>query len=129
MAVFDALRSIRQFERAELPFIRTMEDLDIVREIGFHQEAGQPLTLTTLYELRIAARATIQRRLSELIKQGVVEQIRIDRDRRSFALHLGPSTLKAYERYLGLLRKICGKQASKRSGTALGARRPDPRPA
>jgi DNA-binding MarR family transcriptional regulator len=110
MLIFQALGAIRDFERAELSFIRTMEDLDIVREIGFHQEAGQPLTLKTLYTLRIGAAATIQRRLAALKKLGVVEQIPMERDRRSFALHLSPAALKAYERYLSLMRKISGRR-------------------
>lgn len=124
MAIFSALRAIREFERAELPFIRTIEDLDLVREIGFHQEAGKPLTLKALYTLRIGAVATIQRRLSELKKLGVVEQVLIERDRRSFALRLSAPTFKAYERYLALLRKVCGKRE-----TMPGTRRRDPRPA
>ena len=111
--IFDTLRAIRDFEREELPFIRTIEDLDIVREIGFHQEAGQPLTLKQLYELQVGAVATIQRRLATLKKLGIVAQSRIDRDRRSFTLHLSPQVLRAYERYLALLRRLSRKGRSK----------------
>ena len=111
--VFDTLRAIRDFERRELPFIRTIEDLDIVREIGFHQEAGQPLTLKQLYDLQVGAVATIQRRLATLKKLGIVEQSRVDRDRRSFTLHLGPRVMLAYEHYLALLRKLSRKGRSK----------------
>ena len=125
MPVFDVLRTIREFEREELPFVRTMEDLDIVREIGFHQEAGQPLTLKTLYTRRIGAPATIQRRLSQLKKLGVVEQLRIDRDRRSSALHLSPRALKAYDGYLRLLRRVSRKRPLKRSETTPAGRTRD----
>lgn len=111
MAIFEALRSIRAAERVELSFARTLEDLDITREIGFHQETGQPLTLKTLYTLRLGSAATVQRRLSELKRLGIIEQTRIDRDRRSFTLRLTPPAFKAYERYLGLLRKVCRKRA------------------
>lgn len=111
--VFDTLRATRDFERRELPFIRTIEDLDIVREIGFHQEAGQPLTLKQLYDLQVGAVATIQRRLATLKELGIVEQSRIDRDRRSFTLHLSPQVMQAYEHYLALLRKLSQKGRSK----------------
>lgn len=107
--VFDMLRRIKEFERAELPFISSMEDWDIVREIGFHQESGQPVTLKQLYELQVGAVATIQRRLAKLKELGVVEQVLIDRDRRSFTLHLSPRVLQAYERYALLLRKLSRK--------------------
>jgi hypothetical protein len=113
MLAFDVLRKIREFERAELPFIRSIEDLDIVREIGFRQQAGQPLTLKELYELNVGTIATIQRRLAQLKRLGVLEQVRVERDRRSFTLHLRPSVLQAYDRYLALLRKLCRKAGSR----------------
>jgi hypothetical protein len=106
MALFETLRTIRDFERRELPFIRTIEDVDLVREIGFHQEAGQPLTLTELFALGLASPATVQRRLAQLKALGVVQQSRLDRDRRSFALVLSPEVLKAYEKYLALLKRL-----------------------
>ena len=106
MGPFDDLRRIREFEKRELPFIRTIEDADIVREIGFHQKASQPLTLKELFALGIGSPATVQRKLARLKALGVVQQTRVDRDRRSFALLLSPSVQKAYARYLSLLKTL-----------------------
>jgi DNA-binding MarR family transcriptional regulator len=97
--------------------------LDIVREIGCHQEAGQPLTLKDLYTLRLGSVATVQRRLSQLKRLGVVAQDRIDRDRRSYALLLSPSALKAYARYISLIRALGATAAEK----VARAQRRDPR--
>jgi hypothetical protein len=106
MGTFDTLRAIREFEKQHLSFIRTMEDLDIVREIGFHQEAGKPITLNELLALQIASVATVQRRLAELKAQAVVEPRPLNRDRRSFELLLSPAVLKAYASYIALLKKL-----------------------
>ena len=116
MSVFGALRVIREFERAELPFLRSIEDLDIVREIGFHHEAGQPLTPKQLYALGIGAVATVQRRLTQLKKLGVIEQVRVERDRRTSLLLLSPGVLQAYARYLALWTKLSRKRARAQLG-------------
>jgi len=105
-ALFAALRAIREFEREHLGFIRTIEDLDIVREIGFHQEAGEPLTLNGLFTLGIASPATVQRRLAQLKALGVVQPAPLARDRRSIALRLSPEVRKAYARYALLIREL-----------------------
>ena len=95
--VFDTLRTIRDFERAELAFIRSLEDVDIVREIGFHQEAGKPLTLKDVYSLRLQPSL---------------------RDQRSFELLLIPSALKAYGRYVSLLSELDSGQGRRKAATA-----------
>ena len=65
----------RPFERRHLKQLSTVEDLDLVCEIGFHQEQGQPLSIKQLYLLNLASVATIQRRLRQAVGKGVVEQV------------------------------------------------------
>ena len=64
--LFAKLRALREFERRHLKQLSTVEDLDLVCEIGFHQEKGQPLSIKQLYLLNLASVATIQRRLRRL---------------------------------------------------------------
>src|SRR3982751_1218404 len=109
MGSFDALRAIRQFEKQHLSFIRTMQDLEIVREIGFHQEAGKPLTLNQLLSLGIGSVPTVQRRLVQLKALGIVQPRRLAHDRRSFALLLSPQVLKTHASYVALVKKLCAR--------------------
>jgi hypothetical protein len=102
---FKALRELHEFRRRELPFLKTIEDAEIVREIGLHQAAGQPLTLKTLFLQGISSAATVQRRLSRLKRLGTVQQKRADHDKRNMLLMLSPRVLALYRRMGNLLRK------------------------
>ena len=42
MKLFAALRKIREFERGQLPFLKSIVDFDIVIEIGYAEEEGPP---------------------------------------------------------------------------------------
>lgn len=103
LPVFELLRSLRAFEKRNLQFLRTAEDFDLVREIGYHQERGQPLTLKQLYLLDVASMATVQRRLRRLRQAGAIQQARSVNDARSIELRLSPRVAKAFERYAELL--------------------------
>ena len=70
MKLFAALRKIREFERLQLPFLKSVIDLDIVIQIGYAEEEGQPLKLKQLYLLKITSRSTVRRRLARLIRTG-----------------------------------------------------------
>ena len=40
MKLFTGLRKIREFERRQLPFLKSVVDFDIVIEIGYAEEQG-----------------------------------------------------------------------------------------
>lgn len=122
MGSFQALSAIRQFEREHLSFAGTIEDLDIVREVGLRQEAGEPLTLSGLLALNLGSVATVQRRLARLRALEVIEQRPLARDRRSFALLLSGKVLKAYERYVVLMAKASRAARRRRPARASSAR-------
>ena len=72
MKLFTGLRKIREFEKLQLPFLKSVVDFDIVIEIGYAEEEGQPLTLKQLFLLNISSRTTVRRKLARLIEQGIV---------------------------------------------------------
>ena len=49
MRTFHALKELHEFRRHRLPFLKTVEDVELVREIGLHQARGRPLTLKALF--------------------------------------------------------------------------------
>jgi DNA-binding MarR family transcriptional regulator len=103
--VFSTLRALRAYEREHLPFLLTLEDFDVIREIGYHQESGTPLTLKLLFLQNIGSVATIQRRVRRLKRLGVVHQRRSDADRRNVELTVDPEVLNAYKRMSSLLKR------------------------
>jgi DNA-binding MarR family transcriptional regulator len=80
-----------------------LRDFDLVREIGFHQEQGKPLTMKQIYLLDLASVATVQRRLSRLRHLGVVVPRRSQSDARAVELTISPKPLKALAGYAELL--------------------------
>jgi DNA-binding MarR family transcriptional regulator len=102
--VFQRLKALRQFERQQLAFLMTLEDCDLVCEIGVRQALGQPLTVKQVFLLGLGSVPTVQRRLARLRRLGVIQQRRADADRRSVEITLAPKALKAlqgYEAFLG----------------------------
>lgn len=81
-----------------MPFLQSIVDLDLIREIGYHQEIGRRLSLKILFQHGIASVATVQRRLSRLKRLGVVHQLPADHDRRVIHLMLSPKTIDLYRR-------------------------------
>jgi hypothetical protein len=61
MTLFTGLRKIRELERLQLPFIKSIVDFDIIIEIGCAEEEGEPLTLKRLLLLNISSRTTVRR--------------------------------------------------------------------
>ena len=43
MKLFTGLKQIREFERMQLPFLKSVVDFDIVIEIGYAEEQGNHL--------------------------------------------------------------------------------------
>jgi DNA-binding MarR family transcriptional regulator len=108
--LFAKLRALREFERRHLKQLTTVEDLDLVCEIGFHQEQGQPLSIKQLYLLNLASVATIQRRLRRLRQLGIITPHRSDSDARSVVLTISPKLMKVYARYGEILASNRGRE-------------------
>lgn len=103
MRHFAKLRAVRLFERAHLGALKKVEDFDLVREIGYHQEKGTPLTMKMLFLLDLGSVATIQRHLRRLRKMGLIVQKQWAKDRRAVELFLSPKLLKTFVKYAEVL--------------------------
>jgi hypothetical protein len=97
MSVFGKLRELRAFQRRQLPFLLSIEDFDVVAEIGYHQDQGHPLTLKLLFLENLGSVATVQRRLSRLKRLGVVHHQRSSRDKRNLELTVSPEVRRVYK--------------------------------
>ena len=106
MKLFTGLKKIREFERLQLPFLKSVVDFDIVIEIGYAEEQGQPLTLKQLFLLNISSRTTVRRKLAKLIEQGIVIRRKHANDHRASLLIISPSTVKLLAKYGGTLTSI-----------------------
>jgi DNA-binding MarR family transcriptional regulator len=104
--IFQKLKTLRAFEKRNLPHLRTVEDHDVVREIGYHEEMKIPLTLKMLFVLDIGSVATVQRRLSRLKRLGVVQQKRAAHDKRNVELTISPAVRGHYRRIGSLITRI-----------------------
>jgi DNA-binding MarR family transcriptional regulator len=103
MKLFATLRKIREFERLELPFLKSIIDFDIIIEIGYAEEQKEPLTPKRLFLLKLGSATTARRRLAKLIGRGIVITRTNTNDRRSAILTLAPSTLRQLGKYGKLL--------------------------
>ena len=106
MKLFTGLKKIREFERKQLPFLKSVVDFDIVIEIGYAQEQGQPLTLKPLFLLNLSSRTTVRRKLARLIEQGIVIRRKHASDHRASLLVISPSVVKLLSKYGGTLTSI-----------------------
>jgi DNA-binding MarR family transcriptional regulator len=106
MKLFTGLRKIREFERLQLPFLKSVVDFDIVIEIGYAEEQGQPLTLKQLFLLNISSRSTVRRKLARLIEKGIVIRRKHANDNRASLLIIAPSSVRLLGKYGGALTAI-----------------------
>jgi DNA-binding MarR family transcriptional regulator len=106
MKLFTGLKKIREFEKQQLPFLKSIVDFDIVIEIGYAEEQGQPLTLKQLFLLNIRSRTTVRRKLARLIDQGIVVRRKHANDHRATLLIISPSSIKLLGKYGGTLTSI-----------------------
>jgi DNA-binding MarR family transcriptional regulator len=106
MKLFAALKHIREFERGQLPFLKSIVDFDIVIEIGYAEEMGQPLTQKQVLLLNLSSRTTVRRRLARLIDEGIVRRRKNAKDQRSSILTISPSSLKQFGKYGGVLNSV-----------------------
>jgi len=101
MKLFTGLKKIREFERQQLPFLKSVVDLDIVIEIGYAEEQGRPLTLKQLLLLKISSRTTVRRKLASLVEQGTVVRRKHANDQRASLLIISPSSVRVLGKYCG----------------------------
>jgi hypothetical protein len=106
MKLFAGLRKLRELEKLQLPFLKSVFDFDIVVEIGYAQEVGRPLTLKQFYLLNICSRTTIRRKLSRLVDQGVVIRRKDTTDQRATLLVVSSSAVKSLSKYGSALSSI-----------------------
>jgi DNA-binding MarR family transcriptional regulator len=106
MKLFTGLRKIREFERLQLPFLKSVADFDIVIEIGYAEENGDPLTLKQLFLLNISSRTTVRRKLATLIEQGMVNRRKHANDQRASLLVISHSSTKLLSKYGSTLTSI-----------------------
>jgi hypothetical protein len=106
MTIFNRLTRIRKFEKSHLPFLVTLEDFDIARVIGLHQENAQLLLLKQLYLEGIGSYATVTRRVGKLRAGGYVMAKPWGTDKRAMALTLSPAVQRIYHRYDGMLKGL-----------------------
>ena len=106
MKLFTGLKKIREFEKLQLPFLKSVLDFDILIEIGYAEEQGQPLTLKQLYLLNVSSRTTVRRRLSNLIQQRIIVRRKHAEDRRSSLLTIPSSTIRLLAKYVVALKTI-----------------------
>jgi DNA-binding MarR family transcriptional regulator len=100
------LKQIREFERRQLPFLRSVADFDIVIEIGFAEEQEVPMTLKQLFLLNLSSRTTVRRKLARLIEQGIVARRKHANDQRASLLTISASTVKVLAKYCGTVTSI-----------------------
>jgi DNA-binding MarR family transcriptional regulator len=122
MSIFARIRKLREFERKNLSHLRSIEDFDIVEEIGFHQENGKPLSPKQLTLLGIAPAATVQRRLSRLVALGVISKRYSREDGRIVELSISAETVSLYGAYSRLLQRL-RKATTRKIGRDDGGRR------
>jgi DNA-binding MarR family transcriptional regulator len=120
MKLFAGLMKIREYQRGQLPFLRSLAEWDIVIEIGYAEERGAPITLKQLLLLNICSRNTMRRKLAQLIEQQIVLSQKNSHDRRANMLVIAPETLRLLTRYGQTLKAIAG--AHFKRGTPLAGR-------
>ena len=106
MKLFEGLRKIREFERLQMSFVKSLVDFDLLIEIGYAEEQGQPLTLKQLLLQDISSRSTIRRFLARLIEQGIVVQRKHEHDNRATLLTISVASIKLFGKYGGAISSI-----------------------
>jgi DNA-binding MarR family transcriptional regulator len=101
--LFAILRKKREFERLQMPFIRSLLDFDLIIEIGYAQEQKKKITPKQLFLLNLSSVSSVRRRLSKLTKEGIVVRQPNSRDQRSEFLTLSVASVRVLEKYGGLL--------------------------
>jgi DNA-binding MarR family transcriptional regulator len=120
MKLFAGLRKIREYQRGQLTFLKSLVEFDIIVEIGYAEECGDPITLKRLLLLNICSRTTMRRKLAQLIEQQVVHRHKNSRDRRASRLVVSIGTFRLLTRYGQMLRGIARSHFKRGSGIPVG---------
>jgi DNA-binding MarR family transcriptional regulator len=99
MRLLEKLHALRAFEKQHLDFLSTVEDHNLLGELGYYQAKGKPLTLKQLILLDVGTIATIRRRLGRLKELGIVQHRRATSDRRTVELTLSPKCVRILAKY------------------------------
>jgi DNA-binding MarR family transcriptional regulator len=122
MNIFSRMKKIREFQRTQLPNLRSIEDFDIVLEIGNSQESGQPMTPKRLALLGIAPSATVQRRLSRLVGLGVIRKRFSQQDGRMVELSVSIDTQATFARMGKLMKRMRARRRHDVAGEPIELR-------
>ena len=93
----------RAFEKSNLNFLQTLEDRDLLCEIGLRQHTA-PMTLKQVLLQGFGSVATVQRRLRRLREMGAIIARRSKNDGRAVELVLSPRVMRVFEQYGELLK-------------------------
>lgn len=106
MKLFAGLKKIRDYEKLQLPFLKSMLEFDIVIEVGYGEEQGEPISIKQLFLLNICSRNTVRRKLARLIDQGIIVRRTDSADHRASLLRIDPTTIKLLGKYGGALSSV-----------------------
>jgi len=96
---------IRSYEKRCFPWMQSIVDRDLIAIIGSHQdEKNDGISCKQLYLADMAPVATIQRRVTRLIKLGVLQKRRSSRDARVFYICLSGVAKNSIKSYVALLK-------------------------
>ncbi len=97
---FKNLRALSIARRELLPFVKSLEEHDILIAIGAADEAGCPLGYKQLGLLELAPPSTLQRRLKRFLLSRVIKKAAQQADGRRVTYSLTARTLAAYQQYM-----------------------------
>ena len=98
MSIFGKLRAMRVEQRKHLPYLESLEDLDIFRLVGHAQDLGQTLGVVDILDAQIGTGITVRRRIRRLIKLGVIQTGKGKEDVRKTILTLSAKAISAYKK-------------------------------
>lgn len=101
---FRELHSHSIARRKLLPFIRSLEDSDLLIAIGAANEAGSSLGLKQLQLLSIASPSTVHRRIRALVETKAIKKSLQRGDGRRVVYTLTAKTRAAFRAYVSQLR-------------------------
>ena len=96
------IRKLKNFTQSALRHLRqfgTREDFLIVLEIAVHQRDGAPMTLKQLTLWGEVPESTLKRRLSRLLKLGLIRKTAADGDRRIYLYQVSDKVLDQLSRF------------------------------
>lgn len=105
MGTFETLKFLRDFEKKHFPLFTSIQDFELVIEIGYWQEMHRPITPKGVSLLNVGPSATVERRLRRLRQLGLVLAKPAQSDKRTLQLLLSPRVLKTYAQYVQLMKQ------------------------